>query len=211
MRKRILLNIFDEPAGTAAGNDPAPAGTQSAQQQAAPAGTYSFAQAEEIATARAQKAERSALASYFRQQNLSEEQVTEAIAAYKAAQKAKAPDVATLQKERDEALRKAESYERREELAKKGVKPEFAAFVTYEVAELMKSDEKLDTFAKAADKYLKDNPQYTGGAAAAKGSYRVKTSAASGSGDGGGSGKDAKAQAHAALNAALKARATRRK
>ena len=42
-------------------------------------GTYTFEQAEEIASARASKAERSALANYFRSQGMTEQEVTQAI------------------------------------------------------------------------------------------------------------------------------------
>ena len=42
-------------------------------------GTYSYAQAEEIANARADRAEKAALASYFKQQGMSEAEITAAI------------------------------------------------------------------------------------------------------------------------------------
>lgn len=204
------LDIFDE--GQAAGAGAAPVGNQpSAGVQQTPAATqqtnnqpggYSYAQAEEIATARAQKAERAALASYFKQQGMSEDEVTKAIAAYKAAQKAKEPDVATLTRERDEAQTKLAAYEQREALTGKGVKAEYAEFVAFKVKELMAKDSKLDSFEKAAEKYLKDNPQYSSG----KPAYRVKSE-----GSGGGTKPEAKDKeaARAALNAALKSAARR--
>lgn len=211
MKHRYDLALFDEgaagqPAEGAAGS---PAGGAQEPAKAAPAaGGYSYAQAEEIASARAQKAERAALASYFKQQGLDEAQVTDAIAAYKAAQKAKAPDVDAITKERDAAVAKVAAYEQKEALAKKGVKAEFAEFVAFKALELMKTDEKLDTFEKAAEKYLKDNPHYAGGAVGGKQPYRVKTST---DGTGGGQGKDKEADAMATLNAALKSAALRRK
>lgn len=199
-KKFISLTIFDA--------DPAPeGGDKGGQQETKPtaSGSYSYAQAEEIATARAQKAERAALASYFKQQGLDEDQVTEAIKAYKAAQKAKEPDVETLTRERDEALAKAAAYEQAGTLSAKGVKPEFAEFVAFKARELMQKDEKLDTFEKAADKFLKDNPAYSG----KQTSYRVKQA-----GEETGTGKDKagdKTAAKAELNALLKAAARRGK
>ena len=65
--------------------------------------SYSFQQAEEIANARASRAERAALASYFQQQGLSEEQINQAIADYKAQQAAQKPNVDAITRERDEA------------------------------------------------------------------------------------------------------------
>lgn len=201
--RQLNLAIFDTDPG--AGTDPAPSGgTQpAAGQQQQPAGSYSYQQAEEIATARAQKAERAALASYFKQQGLDESQVTEAIRAYKAAQEAKKPDVQSIQKERDDALEKLAAYERQETLTAKGVKPRYAKFVAYEVAELMKADSKLDSFDKAAEKYLKDNPQYADKPYKVKGAEQPKS---------GGSGNpNDKESARAAANEALKLLARRGK
>lgn len=193
------LTVFDEGAtgGAQAGQQGAPAGgSQEPAKAAQPSGGYSYAQAEEIASARAQKAERAALASYFKQQGLDENQITEAIAAYKAAQKAKEPDVDAITRERDEARAKVEAYEQRGTLDKKGVKPEFSEFAAYKIRELMKSDKTLDTFDKAADKFLKDNPQYT---KVGKPAYKAKpAAAATAEGDG-------KEKNHDAANAAIKA------
>lgn len=210
-RKAYSLEIFDEPA--AAGTDPGAGGTQpqtggtqpaagGGQQQPAPGG-FSYSQLEDFASARAQRAERAALADYFKKQGLDEAQVTEAISAYKAAKKAQQPDVETLTRERDEAQAKVAAYEQQSTLTKKGVKAEYADYVAFKVRELMKSDEKLDSFEKAADKFLKDNPQYGG-----KSAYRMKSGSDAGAAGG---GQQDKADKNAALNAAFKSLARRGK
>lgn len=97
MKNKLMnLHIFDE-GGT--GNPNGNGGTGSSGQNGN-AG-YTFEQAEEIANSRAQKAERAALASFYRQQGLSEEQITTAIADFKAKQKANQPDVDAITEERD--------------------------------------------------------------------------------------------------------------
>lgn len=216
MKARLYsLSIFDEGAAQGAASastgaegaaqGTAPAASQTSAQTVQPSGGYSYAQAEEIATARAQKAEKAALASYFRQQGMSEDEVTKAITAYKAAQKAKEPDINAITRERDEAQAKLATYERKETLMKKGVKSEFAEFVAFQAGALMKSDSNLDTFEKAADKFLKDNPQYAG---SVKPTYRAARPA-QGAGSSGGAEKS-KEEARAALNAAIKQAARRR-
>jgi hypothetical protein len=132
--------------------------------------SYSFQQAEEIANARAQRAERSALASYFQQQGLSEDQVTQAINDFKAHQAAQKPNVDAITKERDEARAELAAMKNSQKLTQLGVRPEFSRFVLSEIDALMKEDSKLD-FDKAAAKFLKENPQYKTG----NSSYRVKT------------------------------------
>lgn len=132
--------------------------------------SYSFQQAEEIANARASRAERAALASYFQQQGLSEEQINQAIADYKAQQAAQRPNVDAITKERDDARAELAALKNGQKLTQLGVRPEFSRFVLSEIDALMKEDSKLD-FDKAAAKFLKDNPQYKTG----NSSYRVKT------------------------------------
>lgn len=132
--------------------------------------SYSFQQAEEIANARASRAERAALASYFQQQGLSEEQINQAIADYKAQQAAQRPNVDAITKERDEARAELAAMKNSQKLTQLGVRSEFSRFVLSEIDALMKEDSKLD-FDKAAAKFLKENPQYKTG----NSSYRVKT------------------------------------
>ena len=106
--------------------------------------TFSFQQAEEIANARAARAERAALASYFQQQGLSEDQINQAIADYKAQQAARQPNVDTITKERDEARAELAAIKNGQKLTQLGVRPEFSRFVLSEIDALMKEDSKLD-------------------------------------------------------------------
>ena len=115
--------------------------------------SYSFQQAEEIANARASRAERAALASYFQQQGLSEEQINQAIADYKAQQAAQRPNVDAITKERDDARAELAALKNGQKLTQLGVRPEFSRFVLSEIDALMKEDSKLD-FDKAAAKFL---------------------------------------------------------
>ena len=162
--------------------------------------TFSFQQAEEIANARAARAERAALASYFQQQGLSEDQINQAIADYKAQQAARQPNVDAITKERDEARAELAAIKNGQKLTQLGVRPEFSRFVLSEIDALMKEDGKLD-FDKAAAKFLKENPQYKTG----NGSYRVKTGT-----DGSGAGNsDANGNGNASINDAIR-RAARR-
>lgn len=162
--------------------------------------TFSFQQAEEIANARATRAERAALASYFQQQGLSEDQINQAIADYKAQQAARQPNVDAITKERDEARAELAAIKNGQKLTQLGVRPELSRFVLFEIDALMKEDSKLD-FDKAAAKFLKDNPQYKTG----NGSYRVKTGT-----DGSGAGSsDANSNGNASINDAIR-RAARR-
>ena len=110
MKKRFNLQLFDDGGQSGAGGSQGGAAGTGDGGQAANAGnngrggSYSFQQAEEIANARAQRAEKAALASYFKQQGMSEEEVSKAIATYKAQQAASRPNVDSITKERDDAL-----------------------------------------------------------------------------------------------------------
>lgn len=169
MKKLMNLHIFDEGASGAEGAS-GNAGGKSGNNNGGSAG-YTFEQAEEIATSRAEKATRAALADFYRKQGLSEEQITTAIADFKAKQKAQQPDVELLTRERDEARKKLQQYEQEKTLINKGVKNADLDYVMFKVSKLV--DEKTD-FAKAAEKFLKENPRYTGA-----GTYRVSTSTGS--------------------------------
>lgn len=162
-------------------------------------GSYSFQQAEEIANARAQRAEKAALASYFKQQGLSEEQINQAIADYKAQQAAQKPNVDAITKERDDARAELAALKNAQTLRQKGVREEDTDYVMFKIAALMKEDDKLD-FKKAADKFLKDNPRFT---TSGSGSYRVKTGT-----DGSGAGSSSQ-NSNDFINAAIRRKAGR--
>lgn len=165
MRKRIMnLRLFDGNGGGAANGEGA--GTGNGGQKAS-AG-YTFEQAEEIANSRAEKASRAALANFYRQQGLSEEEITSAINDFKQKQKENQPNVSAIEKERDDARKELQQMKNSTLLRDKGVKADDIDYVMFKVEKLV--DDKTD-FAKAAEKFLKENPRFTGA-----GGYRVSTS-----------------------------------
>lgn len=178
--KFMNLHIFEEGGNGGEGNTTGQSGNSGNGNgsQSGSAG-YTFEQAEEIANNRAEKASRAALASFYRQQGLSEEQITTAIADFKAKQKAQQPDVDAITRERDAAQRELQELKNEKILTGKGVKADDLDYVMFKVNKLV--DDKTD-FTKAAEKFLKENPKYTGA-----GTYRVSTSTGSDNQDTGGS------------------------
>lgn len=170
MRNKIMdLHIFEEGGDGGSGSQGGNGGTGSSSQRGS-AG-YTFEQAEEIANNRAEKATRAALADFYRKQGLSESEITTAIADFKAKQKAQQPDVDAITQERDAAQKELQMLKNEKVLSSKGVKAEDMDYVLFKVNKLV--DDKTD-FSKAADKFLKENPRYTG-----NGTYRVSTSTGS--------------------------------
>ncbi len=139
---------------------------------------YTYEQLEEVASARANKAERVAIANYLRGKGMSEDDITTAIHDFKAKQKANQPDVQAIEKERDEALARASQLENEKLLTGKGVKADDLDYVAFKVNQLVSDDKDFKT---AADEYLKANPRYTG---AGQG-YRVSTGVTGGNGSSG--------------------------
>ncbi|MCB5551165.1 hypothetical protein LIR34_15275 [Blautia sp. MSK17_66] len=178
--KFMNLHIFEEGGNGGEGNTAGQNGNSGNGNgsQSGNAG-YTFEQAEEIANNRAEKASRAALASFYRQQGLSEEQITTAIADFKEKQKAQQPDVDTITRERDAAQKELQELKNEKILTGKGVKADDLDYVMFKVSKLV--DDKTD-FTKAAEKFLKENPKYTGA-----GTYRVSTSTGSDNQDTGGS------------------------
>lgn len=178
--KFMNLHIFEEGSNGGEGNTAGQNGNSGNGNgsQSGNAG-YTFEQAEEITNNRAEKASRAALASFYRQQGLSEEQITTAIADFKAKQKAQQPDVDTITRERDAAQKELQELKNEKILTGKGVKADDLDYVMFKVSKLV--DDKTD-FTKAAEKFLKENPKYTGA-----GTYRVSTSTGSDNQDTGGS------------------------
>lgn len=178
--KFMNLHIFEEGGNGGEGNTAGQNGNSGNGNgsQSGNAG-YTFEQAEEIANNRAEKASRAALASFYRQQGLSEEQITTAIADFKAKQKAQQPDVDTITRERDAAQKELQELKNEKILTGKGVKADDLDYVMFKVSKLV--DDKTD-FTKAAEKFLKENPKYTGAS-----TYRVSTSTGSDNQDTGGS------------------------
>lgn len=190
MIKYFDLQLFDDSGQSGSGNNQSgTAGTGDGGQAERAGvnnagGSYSFQQAEEIANARAQRAEKAALASYFKQLGMGEDEVTQAIAAYKAQKEASKPDVSKITKERDNALAELAALKNSNTLRSRGVREEDLDYVMFKISALMKEDDKLD-FDKAVTKYLKDNPRFL---ASGGGTYRVKTGT-DGSNQGGSSGQ----------------------
>ena len=182
MKKRMMLQLFEDgggagsgggqsgSAGTGGGGQSGSAGTGGGGQS----GTFTYEQAEEIATARANKAERSALANYFRSQGMTEQEVTQAIHDFKEQQAKRHPNTEQLQKDLDDARNENARLKNESYLREKGVKADDLDYVIFKVNQMV--DDKTD-FKKAAEKFIKENPRFTGS------TYRVSTgSAASGSG-----------------------------
>lgn len=139
------------------------AGSGSGGQQnngGAPGGaTYSYEQAEQIAEARAEHASRAALAKYFESQGMTQDEITAAIADFKAKKAASQPNLSAVEKERDDALAKVAEMRNTGYLRDKGVKTDDLDYVLFKVSK--KVDDKTD-FKKAADAFLKENPRFTG-------------------------------------------------
>lgn len=166
MRKKYFdLQLFtdggDGGAGTGgAGAGSAGNGNGSQSNAGGPSGaTYSYEQAEQIADARADRATKAALSDYFKRQGMSEEEVTAALADFKAKKAASQPNVSEVEKERDAALAQVEEMKNTNYLRDKGVKADDLDYVLFKVGK--KVDDKTD-FKKAADAFLKENPRFTG-------------------------------------------------
>lgn len=175
--KKLWMNLqfFADGGEGGSGGQGGNAGTQSGGQGGNSGGqaTYSYEQAEEIANARAQRAEQSALRSYFQQQGMTQEQITQAISDFKEKQRASQPNIAQMQADLDAANAKNQQYENEKILSGKGVKPEDLDYVTFKVNKMV-TDKK--DFKTAADEFLKENPKFL-----ANGGYKMSTGVTSGS------------------------------
>lgn len=92
-------------------------------------------------------------------QGMSEDEVTAALADFKAKKAAQQPNVTAVEKERDAALAQVEEMKNTNYLRDKGVKPDDLDYVLFKVSKQV--DDKTD-FKKAADAFLKENPRFTG-------------------------------------------------
>ena len=198
MKKRMCLQLFEDGGGAGSGGQGGNAGDGNGSLGNAGGsgnqGTYSYAQAEEIANARAERAEKAALRSYFQQQGMTEQQVNQAIADYKDQQKKNQPNVTQLQQDLENSRNEVQRMKNEKFLSSKGVKAGDLDYVAYKVSKMV--DDKT-TFEKAAEKYLKENQRYVGG-----NTYRVSTSSGSSSEGSGGS-------ANASINDRIRAAARR--
>lgn len=174
MRKRFDLQLFADGGEGGAGSQGGNAGSGNGGQGSAGA-AYSFEQAEEIANARAQRAEQAALKSYFQQQGMTEDEVRTAISDYRANKEKQKPNVSALERERDEANKKLQQYENEKVLSGMKVKAEDLDYVMFKVSALV-TDKK--DFKAAAEEWLKENPRFKDG-----GTYRMSSSAAAAEGN----------------------------
>ena len=171
----------DPPAGGSGGGGPVP--------------SYTYEQAEEIAQARAQKAEADALKGYFQKQGMSEAEVTQAIADFREKQKSRQPNVSAIEAERDKALGELQQYKNEKTLAGMHVKQEDLDYVAFKVGQMVTDKKDFETAAK---EWLKENPRYAG-----KGTYRVSTGA---EGQQGGGAQTANEQINSAIRDAIRGR-----
>ena len=189
-KKRMMLQLFDDGAGAGSGGQGGNAGTGNGGQGSAGGasgaqgtGTYTYEQLEEIASSRAEKSERAALANFFRSQGMTEDEVTQAIAKFKTDRAASQPNVAQLQQQLADSQKEVQQMKNEKFLSGKGVKVDDLDYVTYKVSKMV--DDKT-TFEKAAEKFLKENPRFAGG-----GSYRIADSSAGNASNGAGGNMNA--------------------
>lgn len=175
MNYRMNLQLFEAGEGADPGQQGGNAGSASGAHNT---GTYTYEQLEEIANARVERSERTALANFFRNQGMTETEVTQAINKFKAERAANQPDATKLQQERDDALNEVKQMKNEKFLASKGVKSDDLDYIMFKVSKLV--DDKT-TFEKAAEKFLKENPRFVGG-----NSYRIADSSAGNSSNGSG-------------------------
>ncbi len=97
---------------------------------------YTYEQLEEIAGARAEKAEKAAIAGYLRNKGMSEDDITTAIADFKEKQNANKPNVTAITKERDDALAEAAQLKQEKLLTQKGVSNEDLEYFVDEYVEM---------------------------------------------------------------------------
>lgn len=135
-------------------------------------GGFTHAQLEEIANARADRAERSALASFFRKEGMTEAEITQAINQFKEDKKKNQPNTSEIEKQRDEALKKISRFENEKVLSGMHVTADDMDYVSFKVAKMV-TDKK--DFKTCADEFLKANPRYASGG---QGTYRVSVGAA---------------------------------
>lgn len=179
--KKMYLQLFEDGGGAGSGGQGGNAGNGGGGHAGNTGATYSYEQAEEIASARANKAERTALANYFRSQGMTEDEVTAAIKDFKEKKQANQPNISQIEKERDDYKKQVEQIQNEKVLTGRGVKADDLDYVMFKVNQMV--DDKTD-FKKAAEKFLKENPRFTGP------TYRVSTGTQTRGNDSGGSGND---------------------
>lgn len=112
---------------------------------------------------------------------MTREEADTALEQYRQQKAAQQPNISQVEKDRDSYKTQLEQMQNEKVLSTKGVKAEDLDYVMFKVSKMV--DEKTD-FAKAADKFLKENPRFTGQ------TYRVSTSVPAGGAEGVGNGND---------------------
>lgn len=180
MLKNVMnLHLFDE-SGEGGNGGQTNSGDNGNGSQGNAGATYTYQQA--------------ALKSFFQQQGMSDIEVQQAIADYKANKEKNKPNVSEIEKERDTYKQQVEQMNNEKVLTSKGVKSEDLDYVMFKVTKLV--DDKTD-FKKAAEKFLKGNPKYAGA-----GTYRIDTSSGS-------EGKGAGGSLNSSINDAIRQAARR--
>lgn len=169
-KKRMNLYIFEE--GNQGGNGNGNSGNGNGSQN--PGGTFTYEQLDEIASSRAERAEKAALKDYFKRNGLSEEEATQAFEKYKEEKAKTQPNTKELERERDTYKAQIETMKSEGYLKDKGVKADDMEYVVFKISKMI--DEKTD-FKKAADKFLKENPRFV------ENPYRVHMSSSTYSGN----------------------------
>lgn len=202
MKKRMILQLFEDGAGagsaggqeknTGAGNG-GQSGNAGSASGAHGTGTYTYEQLEEIASVRVNRAERNALTNYFRSQGMTEDEIAEAIRDFKEQRAKRQPNAEQLQHDLAEAQKENARMKNENILREKGVKADDLDYVIFKVEKMV--DDKTD-FKKAAEKFLKENPRFTGS------TYRVSTGSSS-------SGAGGEGNPNNSINAAIRRAAGR--
>ncbi|MDE5909855.1 MAG: hypothetical protein K2H52_14090 [Lachnospiraceae bacterium] len=162
MKKKVVMNLrlFDGGDGgqqTDAGGDKGGVSKSG--------GTFTYEQLDEIAMSRAKTAEETAVRNFLQKQGMSEEEANAAFQQYKDQKLKSKPDISSIEQERDDYKKQLEQMQNEKVLTSKGVRAEDLDYVMFKVSKMV--DDKTD-FAKAAEKFLKENPRYAG-----KGVYRA--------------------------------------
>lgn len=170
MKNKYIMNlfIFDDGDGANGSNGGNGNGSQEVNRNAG--ATFTYEQLNEIASSRAERAERAALKNYFSQAGLSEAEAQAAFEKYKADKKAQQPNVSEIEKERDGYKAKYEEMMNTNFLRSKGVHDDEMEFVMFKISKNV-TDKK--DFKAAAEEFLKSNPRYTSS------SYRMSGAAGS--------------------------------
>lgn len=163
-KRRMNLHLFEEGGEN---NNGQSAGNNNTGQRQNTGATFTYEQLNEIASSRAEHAEKAALKDYFQRNGLSEQEAAQALEKFKQDRERSKPNISALEQERDSWKGKYEQLEQNAYLKDKGVRAEDLDYVLFKVGQL--TDEKTD-FKKVADKFLKENPRFTGQ------TYRMSTS-----------------------------------